>query len=83
MKHFRWVVVAKVGGSVAATRTDSCGDMEQLEMMELILVSEHETNQVAKDVASAKRASQDGWNYAVLSRYDYDSRQHTVASHAA
>ena len=47
MKDNGWVVVAKVGESVAAKRTDSCGDMEQLELMELILVSEHETKVAA------------------------------------
>ena len=34
MKRNRWVVVANVGSSPAAKRTDSSGDMEQLEMME-------------------------------------------------
>ena len=74
MKHVRWVVVANVGASLAAKRTDSCGDMEQLELLELILVSEHTTKLVAQDAAAAKRASQDGWVYSVLSRYEYDTR---------
>jgi hypothetical protein len=68
MKDNGWVVVAKVGESVAAKRTDSCGDMEQLELMELILVSEHETKVAAEQAAKAKRVSKDGWRYAVMSR---------------
>ena len=78
MKHFRWVLVANVGASAAAKRTDSCGDMEQLEMLELILVSEHETKLATMDAANARRARHDGWAYAVLSRYEYDTRlQHS------
>ena len=34
----KWVVVANVGESVQATRSDSSGDMEQLELMELVLM---------------------------------------------
>ena len=58
MKDNGWVVVAKVGEFVAAKRTDSCGDMEQLELMELILVSEHETKVAAEQAAKAKRVKQ-------------------------
>ena len=74
MKDDGWVVVAKVGESVAAKRTDSCGDMEQLELMELILVSEHETKVAAEQAAKAKRIAKDGWRYAVMSRRDYEAR---------
>ena len=70
----KWVVAAKVGESVPATRTDSCGDMEQLELMELILMSEHNTKEAAESAAAARRAHKDGWVYAVLSRHDYDAR---------
>ena len=73
MKDNGWVVVAKVGESVAAKRTDS-GDMEQLELMELILVSEHETKVAAEQAAKAKRIAKDGWRYAVMSRRDYEAR---------
>jgi len=70
----KWVVAAKVGESVLATRTDSCGDMEQLELMELILMSEHNTKEAAESAAAARRAHKDGWVYTVLSRHDYDAR---------
>ena len=75
MKHLRWVVVANVGQSVAAKRTDSCGDMEQLELMDLIVVSEHETKTAAEQEAHARSALHDDWAYGVMSRYDYDTRQ--------
>ena len=58
----------------AAKRTDSCGDMEQLELMELILVSEHKTKVAAEQAAKAKRAGKDGWRYAVMSRRYYEAR---------
>ena len=74
MKDNGWVIVAKVGESVAAKRTDSCGDMEQLELMELILVSEHKTKVAAEQAAKAKRAGKDGWRYAVMSRSYYEAR---------
>jgi hypothetical protein len=48
--------------------------MEQLELMELILVSEHETKVAAEQAAKAKRVSKDGWRYAVMSRRDYEAR---------
>ena len=83
MKGKGWVVVAKVGESVAAKRTDSCGDMEQLEMMELILVSEHETKKAADHAAAAKRASKDGWAYAVMHRGNYDAGVRTSGTRAA
>ena len=73
MKRNRWVVVAKVGPSPAAKRTDSCGDMEQLEMMEFLLVSEHNTKNSADQAAEATRASNDGLRYAVISRRAYDA----------
>ena len=68
MKRNRWVVVAKVGPSAAAKRTDSCGDMEQLEMMEYLLVSDHDTKASAEQAAAVRRANNDGWRYAVISR---------------
>lgn len=83
MKSNGWVVVAKVGESIAAKRTDSCGDMEQLESMELILVSEHDTEKAAELAVSAKRAGKDGWAYAVLSRRRYDTRMQTAEIRAA
>jgi hypothetical protein len=73
MKHIRWVVVAKVGSSPASKRTDSCGDMEHLEMMEFLLVSEHDTKDSADHAAEMRRASNDGWRYAVISRRAYDA----------
>jgi hypothetical protein len=78
-----WVVVARVGGSKAAKRTDSCGDMEQLELMEFILVSEHETKKAADEAAAAKRARKDGWRYVVMSRHDYTSGAGSPAPKAA
>ena len=77
MKNAKWVVVAKVGSSRAAKRTDSCGDMEQLELMELILVSEHGTRQAALQDAAARRARKDGWRYAVMTRPSYDKMRPT------
>ena len=83
MKGKGWVVVAKVGESAAAKRTDSCGDMEQLELMELILVSEHETKKSAEHDAAARRAGKDGWVYGVQPRQDYLARTKTAGAHAA
>jgi hypothetical protein len=83
MKRNRWVVVAKVGPSPAAKRTDSCGDMEQLEMMEFLLVSEHDTKNSADQAAEARRASNDGWRYAVVSRRAYDASLASVGPSAA
>jgi len=71
VKKEKWVVVAKVGQSAAAKRTDSSGDMEQLESMELILVSEHGTKAAAEQDARVRRARKDGWRYAVMSQSDY------------
>ena len=82
MKDKGWVVVADVGQSIAAKRTDSCGDMEQLELMELILVSEHETKVAAEQAAKAKRAGKDGWRYAVMSRRDFEASAASAASRA-
>ncbi|MGI9404623.1 MAG: hypothetical protein ACR2OF_08990 [Hyphomicrobium sp.] len=75
-----WVVAAKVGESVPATRTDSCGDMEQLELMELIPLSEHNTKEAAESAAAARRAHNDGWVYSVLSRRDHDARTQIAGS---
>ena len=83
MERNGWVVVAKVGESIAAKRTDSCGDMEQLESMELILVSEHETEKAAELACATKNASKDGWAYVVSSRRDCDARTRTVGASAA
>jgi phosphopantetheine adenylyltransferase len=83
MKHLRWVVVAKVASSPAATRTDSCGDMEQVELMDLILVSEHETKQAASEAADKRRAARDGWVYIVRPRYQYDSAVQSRSRRAA
>lgn len=66
-----WVVIADVGASRPATRTDSCGDMEQLESMDFIPVSEHDTKEAADQACVARRSSNDGWAYLVLSRRDY------------
>ena len=73
MKGNGWVVVAKVGESNAAKRTDSCGDMEQLELMELILVSNHDTNDEAEQAAVERRGNKDGWLYVVMSRRDFEA----------
>ena len=73
MKHIRWVVVAKVGSSPASKRTDSCGDIGHLEMMAFLLVSEHDTKDSADHAAEMRRASNDGWRYAVISRRAYDA----------
>lgn len=83
MKGNEWVVVAKVGESAAAKRTDSCGDMEQLELMDVILVSDHDTKEAAEQLCATKLADNDGWAYAVLSRNDYDSRTRTPGANAA
>jgi hypothetical protein len=83
MKSDNWVVVAKVGPSRAAQRTDSCGDMEQLELMELILVSEHATKVAAQEDAAVRRASKDGWRYAVMTRRNYDRQAEPPAPKAA
>lgn len=83
MKRKGWVVVAKVGESAAAKRTDSCGDMEQLELMELIQVSEHETKKSAEHDAAARRAGKDGWVYLVLSQRDYLAKTHAAEARAA
>lgn len=72
----KWVVVADVDHSAAAKRTDSCGDMEQMEAMDLIVMSEHEDKQTAERDAAARGGRHDGWTYAVMSRLDYDGRMH-------
>lgn len=73
MTNAPWVVVAKVADSAAAKRTDSCGDMEQLEMLELIHVSDHVTREAADKAAAGKTVENDGWTYAVMSRADFDA----------
>jgi hypothetical protein len=78
-----WVVVAKVGESGAAKRTDSCGDMEQLELMELILVSEHDTKEEAEAVASRRQSDIDGWLYAVMLRAEYEKNVGSATPRAA
>ncbi len=81
MNDDRWVVAA-VGQSRAAKRTDSCGDMEQLEAMEYILVSEHDTRQSAEDAAAAKRAAGDDRQYTVMPRRDYEASVGATAPRA-
>ena len=83
MRNDKWMVVAKVGQSSAAERTDSSGDMEQLETMELILVSEHDTKQAAQQDAAARKAKKDGWRYAVMTRRRYDAKMQPSAPKAA
>jgi hypothetical protein len=83
MSTNRWVVVAEVGASTAATRTDSCGNMEQLELMELILVSKHPTKAAAEQAAAARKSRDDGWVYTVLSRHEYDARMLPASKTAA
>ena len=69
-----WVVVADVGKSAAAMRSESSGDMEQLELTDLVLMSEQESKECAEAEASAKRMQNDGWVYLVLPRREYDAR---------
>lgn len=83
MNQDKWVVVADVGASVSASRTDSCGDMEQMEQMELILVSHHDTKEAADQACAAKRMSLDGWAYSVISKADYDQRTRSTRDNAA
>lgn len=68
----KWVVVAKVGDSIEAKRSDSSGDMEQFELMEVVLLSEHDNKEAAEAAAAARRAKEHGWTFSVLSRRDYD-----------
>ena len=77
-----WVVVASVGDSVQATRSDSSGDMEQLELMEFVLMSEHASREAAEADAWARRAQMDGWAYAVMSRSEYDVETRAAKSAA-
>ena len=83
MNKDKWIVVADVGASVSAARTDSCGDMEQLEQMELILVSHHDTKEAADQACVSKQTSTDGWAYSVISRTDYDQRTPSKRDNAA
>ena len=76
----KWVVAARVGESAPALRTDSSGDMEQLELMEFIALSEHDTKQDAEWAAEIRNARNDGWVYTVLSRRDYDARTQSAQS---
>jgi hypothetical protein len=83
MKTDKWVVAVNVSKSAAARRTDSSGDMEQLELLELILVSEHDTKSAALKDAALRRARKDGWRYVVMSRRDYDSKSRPTTPRAA
>ncbi|HEX2842894.1 hypothetical protein [Hyphomicrobium sp.] len=71
-----WVVVANVGASAPAARSDSSGDMEQLEMMEFVLMSEHVSREAAEEDAMTRRAQQDGWTYLVLPKREYGASMH-------
>lgn len=75
----RSVVVAKVGDSIKAKRSDSSGDMERFELMELVLMSEHESKDAAEAAAAVRRANDDGWSYSVLSRREYDEAMRQAA----
>ena len=77
-----WVVVADVGDSVPAARSDSSGDMEQLELMELVLMSEHTSREAAEADAWTRRAQMDGWSYSVMSRSEYDVNTRAAKSAA-
>ena len=68
----KWVVVAKVGDSIEAKRSDSSGDMEQFELMEVVLLSDHENKEAAEAAAAARRAKEHGWTFSVLPRCEYD-----------
>lgn len=68
----KWVVVAKVGDSTEAKRSDSSGDMEQFELMEVVLLSEHDSKEAAEAAAAERKAKEQGWVFSVLSRRDYD-----------
>ena len=68
------MVVADVGKSAPAALSDSSGDMEQLLLMELVLMSEHESKESAEAEASSRRMQNDGWVYLVLPRREYDAR---------
>ena len=83
MSTNRWVVAAKVGESTSAARTDSCGDMEQLELMDLILMSVHRTKATAEQDAAVRRSRNDGWVYVVLPRRDYEMRARVTQKSAA
>ncbi len=76
----KWVVAARVGESAPAMRTDSSGDMEQLELMEFIGLSEHDTKQDADRAAEIWNARDDGWVYTVLSQREYDAATQTAGS---
>ena len=76
----KWVVAARVGESTPAMRSDSSGDMEQLELMEFIALSEHDTKQDAERASEIRNTRDDGWVYTVLSRRDYDAGTQTAGS---
>ena len=69
-----WVVVADVGKSASAVRSDSSGDMEQFELMDLVLMSEHESKETAEAETTARRMQKDGWAYFTLPWVEYDTR---------
>jgi hypothetical protein len=73
MSQDQWIVAAKVGGSVAA-RTGASGDMKQLALMELILVSTHDTKQAAERAAAHQQATNEGWVFTVMRKRDYEAR---------
>lgn len=75
-----WVVVANVGESEQATRSDSSGDMEQLELMDLVLMSEHASKETAEADAAARWAQKDGWAYSVMPRSAYDAKTRAAKS---
>lgn len=70
MKRDHWIVAAKVEDSIAAERTDASGDMEQLEQLDFIIVSEHETKREAEKAAAKQRKANEGWRYAVMRKRD-------------
>jgi hypothetical protein len=68
-----WIVVANVGQSRGAARTDASGDMEQMELMDVIEISRHASRAAAERAAQEKNDRRDGWTYAVMSRQDFDA----------
>jgi hypothetical protein len=56
--------------------------MEQLELMEFVLMSEHASREVAEADAAARRAQKDGWTYSVVPRSEYDAKSGATKSAA-
>ena len=52
-------------------------------MMEYLLVSEHDTKMSAEQAAAVRRARNDGWRYAVISRCVYEESLRSVDPRAA